>query len=390
VLIAEANDTIAFAPLVPGFSGSLGASKRGTASTDSDSFSAGLSGSYVLDFFGANQSRLKQADENLRSARYAQTVTGLSTESLVASTYFQILALRQRLTITRQNLDLARRLLAISNAKFAAGVASQLDVMTETAIVAGQQSQLPGLIEQEREARYTLAVLLGLPPEGFDVKAQNLDGIIAPTVQAGVPSDLLLRRPDVARDEASLFAQHANVDAARAAFFPQISLNSSVSWGSGILGMLFDPASFAYSIGSSLAQTIFDAGAINARSQSAKASQDSAIAQYRKTVFNAFQNVESSLGTIDATTQQLDLVQQQERASVEAERISELQYREGTVDITTLLNQQQSLFSAQTTLVNTQLTRLQNSITLYIALGGGWDQKTSDADFKPQLDWFPL
>jgi NodT family efflux transporter outer membrane factor (OMF) lipoprotein len=390
VLEAEANNTIAFSALLPGVSGSLGAKKNGTNSTDFDTFSAGLSGNYVLDFFGANRARLRQADENLRGARYSQANTGLTIEQSVANTYFTILAVRERIAITRQNLDLSRRLLAISQAKFAAGVSSNLDVMQETAQVASQQAQLPGLIEQEREARYTLAILLGLPPENFDIKAQNLDGISAPTIQPGMPSDLLLRRPDIALAEANLYASHANVDAARAAFFPQIGLSAGVSWGSGTIGSLFDPASLAWNVGASLAQTIFDGGAINARSQIAKLQQEEQIATYRKTVFSAFQGVESAVGNADAITQQLDFIEQQVHASVEAERISELQYREGTIDITTLINTQSTLFSAQISLVNTKLARLQNSIGLYIALGGGWDQKTADADYKPSLDWFPL
>jgi len=390
VLEAEANSTIAFSALLPGVNGSLGAKKNGTNSTDFDTFNAGLSGNYVLDFFGANRARLRQADENLRGARYSQANTGLTIEQSVANTYFTILAIRERIAITRQNLDLSRRLLAISQAKFAAGVSSNLDVMQETATVAGQQAQLPGLIEQEREARYTMAILLGLPPENFDIKAQNLDGISAPTIQPGTPSDLLLRRPDIALAEANLYASHANVDAARAAFFPQIGVSAGVSWGSGNIGSLFDPASLAWNVGASLAQTIFDGGAINARSQIAKLQQEEQIATYRKTVFSAFQAVETSVGTADAITQQIDFIEQQVHASVEAERISELQYREGTIDITTLINTQSTLFSAQISLVNTKLARLQNSIGLYIALGGGWDQKTSDAGYKPSLDWFPL
>jgi len=390
VLEAEGNNTIAFAALLPTVSGTAGIRKSGTTSFDSDSFSAGLTGNYVLDFFGANRARLKQADENLRGARYTQANTGLTLEQAVANAYFTILQSRDRIAITRQNLDLSRRVLAISQAKFAAGVASQLDVMTETATVASQQSQLPTLIEQEREARYTLALLLGLPPENFDVKAQNLEGINAPSALPGTPSDLLLRRPDVALAEANLYAAHANVDAARAAFFPQISLSTGVSWGNGNIGSLFDPSSLAWNAGIALAQTIFDGGAINARDQIAKLQQDEQIATYRKTVFTAFQQVETAVGSASSTTEALDYINQQVKASVEAERISELQYKEGTIDITTLINAQQSLFSAQISLVNAKLTRLQNSIALYVALGGGWEQKASDADYKPSLDWFPL
>jgi NodT family efflux transporter outer membrane factor (OMF) lipoprotein len=392
VLEAEGNSTIAFAGLLPTVSGSASVTKSGTSSIDSDSFRAGLTGNYTADFFGAKRGRLESADQNLRGARYSQANTGLTIQSTVANTYFQILALRERIAITRQNLDLSRRLLAISQAKFAAGVSSNLDVMQETATVAGQQAQLPGLVEQEREARYTLAVLLGLPPENFDVKAQNLDGTVAPTVQGTVPSDLLLRRPDIALAEANLFASHANVDAARAAFFPQIGITAGLNWTSGVIGTIFDPAKFAWSLGASLAETIFDGGSINASYQISKAQQNEQVATYRKTVFTAFQGVESAIGNASAISEQLGYINEQERASVEAERISELQYREGTIDITTLINTQSTLFNAQITLSNTKLARLQNSIALWLALGGGWDQKTSDADYKPQLavDWFPI
>ncbi len=390
ILEAEANNTIAFSALLPSVNGSASATKRGNNTTDADTFGAGLSGSYVLDFFGQNRARVEASLQNLRSARYAETTVRLTVQSSVASTYFTILALRERIAITRQNLDLSRRLLAISQAKFAAGVSSNLDVMQETATVAQQQSTLPLLIEQEREARYTLAILLGMPPEGIEIRAQNLDGLATPTVQPGIPSDLLLRRPDIAQAEANLYASHANVDAARAAFFPQIGISAGVSWSSAVIGTIFDPASLAWNIGASLAQTIFDGGTINARSQAAQAVQQEQIATYRSTVFKAFQNVEASVGTADAVTQQLGFITEQERASVEAQRISELQYREGTIDITTLLNTQQSMFGAQNSLVQTKLSKLQSSVNLFISLGGGWSQKQSDDTYVKQLDWFPL
>lgn len=390
VIEAEANNTVAFAALLPNVGASAGFSKRGTNTTDSESFSTGLSGSYVVDLFGQNRARVEASLQNLRSARYAQTTVQLTVQSAVATTYFQILALRERIAITRQNLDLSRRLLAISQAKFAAGVSSNLDVMQQTATVAAQLSQLPGLIEQERAARDTLGVLLGMPPEGIEIKGQNLDGLATPTVQPGIPSDLLLRRPDIAQAESNLFAAHANVDAARAAFFPQVGLSAGVSWSSALIGTLFDPASLAWNLGASLAQTIFDGGSINARSQAARAVQDEQIATYRSTVFKAFQNVEAAVGTADAVTQQLGFINEQERASVEAQRISELQYREGTIDITTLLSAEQSMFSAQSSLVQTKLSKLNSSVALFIALGGGWNQKQSDDGYVKSLDWFPL
>jgi multidrug efflux system outer membrane protein len=391
VLEAEANDTVAFSSLLPALGLSAGAKDSGTDVTKGvGNYSVGLAGSYVADFFGANRDRLIQAHETLRATRYAQTVTGLTTESSVATTYFQILSLRERIAITRQNLDLARNLLAVVQNKFAAGVSSNLDVATETVTVASTEATLPPLIESEREARYALAILLGLPPEGFDIKAQNLDDIVSPSVKAGLPSELLLRNPTVAEAEATLYADHASVDAARAAFFPTVTLSASGTSSVTELASLFNPGTFVWSIGASLAQSIFDGGATKARFDSAKAAQGVAIAQYRNAVFTAFSTAESALGSIDSANKTLDLITQEEKASAEAERISDLQYREGTIDITSLITAQQSLFQAQTTLSTTKLSRLTDNINLYIALGGGWDQKSSDTAYKPQLDWWPL
>ena len=203
-----------------------------TIGTTTDNFTAGLSASYGFDLWGLNQDKLRQARESLRAARYAETAVGLTTAASVANEYFTVLSFRERITIARQNIDAANRILAVTQAKVTNGVSSNLDLAQQQATVATQQARLPGLIESEREARYALAILLGRAPEGFDVKAQNLDGIVSPTVQPGLPSEVLLRRPDVAEAEANLYAAHANVDAARAAFFPAIGLTGSAGYAS--------------------------------------------------------------------------------------------------------------------------------------------------------------
>jgi len=412
VIEAEATDGEAFANLLPAVNLQGGATRTGShtsrpifttgpggavtetfgapTKTTSDSFTAGLAASYQVDFWGLNQDRLRQARENLRSARYAETVIGLTTESSVAQEYFTILAIRERIAITRQNIDAAKRILAVVEAKVVAGVSSNLDLSNQQAVIAGQEATLPGLIEQEREARYALAILLGRAPEGFDVRAQNLDGIASPVVRGGLPSEVLLRRPDVAQVEANLYAAHANVDAARAAFFPSINLTSSGSYASSAIGNLINPTNFAWSIGASLLQTVFDGGAKKAASDLALAQEQEQIADYRKAVFNAFSNVESALGQVAADGDQLVALTEEVRASTEAFRISELQYREGTIDILNLLQAQQTLFSAQNTLVQTKLARLEADVSLYIALGGGWTQQDSDKNYKYQLDWWPI
>jgi NodT family efflux transporter outer membrane factor (OMF) lipoprotein len=402
VLEAEAQDGVAFSNLLPtaNLQGGVTRSRSsaGSASTNGlagvsrmfNSFNAGVAASYQADFWGLYRDRLYQARENLRAARYAETVVGLTVASSVAQQYFTVLATRERIVIARQNIEAAKRILTVVQAKVTNGVSSNLDLAQEQSVVATQEARLPGLMEQEREARYALAILLGRAPEGFDIQAQNLNGLASPTLQAGVPSELLLRRPDIAQAEANLYAAHANVDAARAAFFPVVSLTASRSYASSFADTLFNPSSIAWSIGASLVQTIFDGGRLKAQDDLALAQQQEQLANYRKTVFTAFSNVESAMGQVTSNNDQLVSLTEEVRASTEAFRISELQYREGTIDILSLLQAQQQLFSAQDTLVQTKLARLDANVSLYIALGGGWNQAQSDKDYKYQLDWWPL
>ena len=181
------------------------------------------------------------------------------------------------------------------------------------------------------------------------------------------------------------------MNAARSTYFPSLGLTGGAGYGPvSALSNLFSSPNFAWSIGATVLQTIFDGGRIHAQNDLADAQQVELIAAYRKTVFTAFQDVESALGTMKADTDQLALVQVQVRADAEAFRISELQYREGTIDIVQLLQNQQNLFNAQQILVLTKLSRLQAYLALYSALGGGWEQKADDANYKNQLDWWPL
>ena len=402
VLQAEANDGIALSALFPTLNGNIGVTRSGsnTPAINSETglparartaFNAGLTASYQQGFFGTQYFDLQASREDLRAQRYAAAVTGISVSSQVADEYFSVLSFRERIAITNANIAAAKRILAITQAKVNSGVLSNLDLAEEEATVAQQESTLPGLIESEKEARYSLAILLGRAPEGYDVKAQNLDGIVSPAVQPGLPSELLLRNPAVAQAEAQLYAAHADVNAARASYFPSLSLTGGTTYGpSSALSNLFNSGNFAWSIGASILQSIFDGGRIHAQNDFAKAQEQQLIATYRKAVFTAFQDVETALGTVKSTDDTLAVLEVETKADAEAFRISELQYREGTIDILSLLQNQQNLFNAQQSLVQTKLARLNASIALYNALGGGWEQKSSDAAYKNQLDWWPL
>ena len=402
VLQAEANDGVALAALFPTLGANIGVTRVGANSLTQISsggvptrgrtaYNSGLTASYQQGFFGTQYFQLEALREDLRASRYAAAVTGISVSSQVADEYFTVLSFRERIALANANIAAAKRILAIVQAKVNSGVSSNLDLASQEAVLAQQESLLPSLIESEKEARYSLAILLGRAPEGYDVKAQNLDGIVPPAVQPGLPSEVLLRNPGVAEVEAQLYAAHANVNAARATYFPSLSLTGGASFGpSAALSNLFNAGNFVWNIGASITQTIFDGGRIHAQNDAARAFQQQLIASYRKAVFTAFQDVENALGTVKSTSDTAALIQVQTRADAEAFRISELQYREGTIDIVQLLNNQENLFNSQQSLVQIKLSRLEASIGLYNALGGGWEQKADDAAYKNQLDWWPL
>ncbi len=384
VLQAEAQTNIQRSALFPSIdlSGSAQRAKQaGSAKSpgfQSNSFGVTADASYMLDFWGLARDNLRAAEESLRSARYAQEVVALTTVSDVGTTYLDVLALRERVTLAQKNVEDGKRVLAITQAKLANGVASRLDLAQEEALVAGQEASIPVLQEQELEAQHALAILLGRPPEGFDVGAKNLDGIQTPMVAPGLPSELLFRRPDVAQAEANLASAHANVDAARAAFFPVVNLTGSAGTVGTAASALFRASSFQWSIGASALQTLFDAGKLFAQSDLAKAQQLGLVAAYRKAVISAFSNVENSLDQVSNFASQEGALEREVTASAEASRISELQYREGIVDLTTVIQTQQTLFGAQDALAQARLARAQAVIGLYRALGGGWSQDPKD------------
>jgi NodT family efflux transporter outer membrane factor (OMF) lipoprotein len=245
------------------------------------------------------------------------------------------------------------------------------------------------LEEQEREARFALAILLGRVPEGFNVKAAELTGIVAPPVSPGIPSSLLQRRPDIAQAEAQLLAAHANVDAARAAFLPAIGLTGQGGYSSSVISTLINPSNLAWSVGASLLQTIFDGGRLTSQRDEAKGREAELVAGYRSTVLNALADVESALGSTASLAEQERLTTEQANSAAEAFRISELQYREGVADLLTVLQAQQTLFGAQDQLIQIKLARLQAGVGLYRALGGGWTV-AADADKPTRNEFMPM
>jgi outer membrane protein, multidrug efflux system len=355
---------------------------RASSSFTGNEYGLALNGTWVPDIWGLAQDNLRAAQEALKSSRYAQQEVALTTTASVADTYLDILALREEIATIEQNIQAANRILTITRAQVTNGVASQLDLAQQEATVEGQIAALPPLREQEREAIFSLAILLGRPPEGFDVAAKNLSAVKSPAVVPGLPSELIERRPDIAEAEANLASAHGNVDAARAAFFPQLSLTADGGFASTTIGDLVRASNIEWTLGANALQTVFDGGKLIGESDLAKAQQQGLIATYRKTVLTAFQGVETSLGQVSNFGEEQAALEKEVAASANAFRISELQYREGIVALLTVLQAQQTLFTAENQLIQVHLSHLQAEVGLYQSLGGGWVEAADEATQK--------
>jgi NodT family efflux transporter outer membrane factor (OMF) lipoprotein len=269
-------------------------------------------------------------------------------------------------------LENAQQVLEVTRSRVRNGVATPLELSQQLGAIAGQQAVIPQLEQQVLETRAALALLTGRPPEGFDIAGENLEEIVPPNVAPGLPSDLLLRRPDIVAAEADLIAAHADLAAARAALFPSISLTAGGGLSSDTLIGLVRDSAVALSIGAGLSQTIFDAGARQAQSDAAAAAELETLAKYRNAVISAFADVEIALGNIaNLAEQEIYEIEQTEQAQFAFDIVT-ARYREGAVDYLTLLDAQRTLYQARDSLGQLKLARLQSVVALFQALGGGW------------------
>ena len=382
---AESQVRIAGASLFPEISLGAGTSRResrpnGGEWNTSDGSNASFSASYELDLWGRNAAGARAARASLRASRFDLETVRLTLVTGVATAYFQVLSLRGRLLITRENLVIANRVFAVVDARVRNGAASALDLARQQAAVLAQRAAIPPLELQERQTLFALALLLGRPPEGFNVGASvgdkpvglKLNDLAVPSVASGIPADVLTRRPDLASAEAQLAAANANVTSARAALLPAIQLTGSAGLASSVLLNFMSAPTATLALGASLLQTIFDGGRLRSQVDVAASRERELVEGYRKAILAALADVESTLATSSRTAEQ-ELLQQQvlEQARV-ALRLSEIRYREGVGDLLTVLDAQRTLFQAEDQLAQIRLSRLQASIGLFKALGGGW------------------
>jgi NodT family efflux transporter outer membrane factor (OMF) lipoprotein len=338
-------------------------------------YSASLSASYVVDLWGRYRDAARAAEETANANRFDRDTVALTTLTAVANAYFQVLASQDRIKTAQDNIASAQRILDAIRQRLSAGTGTDLDVAQQESVVANQRAAVPPLRLTLDQNVNALALLVARPPASVHVNGGSLNSIASPRIAPGLPSELLTQRPDIRRQEAQLAAATANVGSARAQFFPTIQLTGSGGYQSSALSALFNPQAAFFNMVGGLTQPIFDGGAIQGNFDLTRAQQDELLQTYRRTVVSAFTDVDNALAAIRQNSERLRLQREVVRASRRAFELSEQQLRAGTADIVTVLNTQLTLFQAQDVLSQAQLARLLAIVSLYQALGGGWEPK---------------
>ena len=388
IVQADAQVRISGAPLLPALngqgtynyvregSGTVVGAPSGIPGTphyfDFRTYSAQLQVSYDLDFWQRNRALFRSAEAAALATRFDQQTVALDTITSVANTYFQLLAAQDRVGIAERNLRSAEAILAAYRARLAAGTASALDVAQQEALAAGQRALIPNLRSLAEQERIALGILTGQPPERLQVAGGSLDPLHLPPVTPGLPSELLARRPDVAFAEAELVSQNGNVQAARAAFFPDVQLTASGGVQSAALSAITGPGTVIAALTAAVVQPIFDNGLRLGQYRQAKGRFEELAADYRQSVLQAFTDVETALAALRFATEQERLEREAVRVAQQSADIATAQLEAGTIDIVVELNTQATLFTDLDLLAQVRLARFQALVNLYKALGGGW------------------
>jgi multidrug efflux system outer membrane protein len=338
-------------------------------------YQAGLSVSaFELDLFGRVRNLSEAALAQFLATEEARKTAQISLIAQVANTYLTMLADQELFDLTQQTLTTREESLRLTQLRFNNGVSSRLDLDSAQSLVEQARTTLAQAQRQRAQDINLLTLLVGqtipadLPP-GATLATTNL-----PDLPAGLPSDLLTVRPDIRAAEQQLIAANADIGAARANYFPHISLTGSAGSASTQLSGLFKAGTYGWTFAPQAILPLFDFGRTRAGVESARAGRDIAVAQYERSIQTAFREVADALAGQATYNEQLRAQQAVAQAEADRFRLSDLRYRNGTASQLDLLDAQRSLFIAQQQAIQANLQRLENQVTLYRVLGGGWSE----------------
>ena len=368
------------AGLLPSVSLSGGATRTGGegAARTGLSTQASLGVDWAPDLWGRLQSGVNSAEASAQASEADLASARLSAVGTLASAYFQLREADAETELLQATVEGYERSLQIARNRYGAGVVAQTDVLQAQTQLANARADLATVRQNRARFEHALAVLTGRAPADFSLPAAPWVADV-PDVPPGVPSTLLQRRPDIAAAERAVAAANAQIGIQRAAYFPSLSLGASAGTGGGSVADLFKASSLVWSLGLSVAQTIFDAGATAARVEQAEAARDARVAVYRQTVLTAFQSVEDQLTVLRTLQEQEPLRREAVGAAERALQQQLNRYREGQVGYTEVVTAQVAALSAQRALLQLQVNRQLAVVSLVQALGGGWQASWQDS-----------
>jgi NodT family efflux transporter outer membrane factor (OMF) lipoprotein len=379
---AEAQARMAGALALPVLSAVVDANRQarlgGNAPITGSVYTGGFAASYEVDLWGRYGALRAESRHALDASAFDRDTVRLSATANTAAAWLEVLGARERIAIALQNLDNARRLLRLAESRARAGAATPLDLAQQRGLVATQERLLAALRRSSADAQTTLAVLLGEPASTFETDGPALAALHAPDINAGLPSQLLLRRPDIARAEAQLAAADASVVAARAAMLPALTLRAGAGWAASRPKALFDNP--LYNLGAGLMAPIFDGGRLAGLRDLARARRDEVLAAYRAAIVSAVADAEGALNAVAAIDAQALAQREAVAQARRAAQLSEARYRWGAEMLLVSLDAQRTLYEAQDLEAQLQLARLQARVALFRALGGGWGTGPGDQD----------
>lgn len=350
-----------------------------------NAFSVGVGiQSWEIDFFGRIASLKEQALAQYLATEEGRKAAQISLIASVANTWLTLQADEELLDISRRTLETREESIKLTKLRLDSGVASELDFRQAQSLTESAKATLAQQTRQRALDVNALTLLLGqTPPQELlnSLQGKRLTDLpVLSDVPAGLPSDLLQRRPDIRQAEQAMVAANANIGAARALFYPSISLTATAGFASSELSHLFDSGSRGFSIAPSLYLPIFNAGRNQANLEVAEAQKKIAATQYEKTIQTAFREVSDSLVSRQTLAEQLKSQEAQVAAETTRLKLSDLRYKNGVASYLDLLDAQRSLFSLQQAVVQVRLVQLQNQVLLYKALGGGWTEAPADSN----------
>jgi multidrug efflux system outer membrane protein len=331
-----------------------------------------LPASWQLDVFGGLRRQYEAASAQQSAAIAARQAVALSVAGEVVNIYVTLRSLDQQLAVAKQTLENYKTTLRIFDLRFRYGTANMVQVSQIQSQVDAAEAAIPPLVQAIGQQENNLNFFLGRNP-GPIPRGKPIDQLVLPTPPAGLPSDLLARRPDVRLAEQQLIAANAQIGAVKAQFFPNISLTATLGTSATALGSLFGAGSGIWDFGPTMLGPLFKGGEIYGRYQSAKAEQQAIMSQYLQSVENAFRDTDNALIATTETRKLVTARQQQVGTLKTYANLSSMQFNYGYTDYLTVLNAEDSLFKAQLDLARSQADRAMSQVSLYMALGGGWE-----------------